>query len=157
MRSAKPLAYSLMACAALLWAGNIVLGRAASVSVPPIGLSFWRWAIAFTFFLPFVLPLVRQQWAVMRREWRLLVVLGLLGVAGRAADGTASGCAAIGSSGGRRGEKQVGGSRSHWMRAAGGPRRGAASRRAAGDPRPLRPRCRGGTCRSGACARWYWE
>ena len=81
MRSAKPLAYSLMACAALLWAGNIVLGRAASVSVPPIGLSFWRWAIAFAFFLPFVLPLIRQQWPVARREWRLLVVLGLLGVA----------------------------------------------------------------------------
>ena len=81
MRSAKPLAYSLMACAALLWAGNIVLGRAASVSVPPIGLSFWRWAIAFAFFLPFVLPRIRQQWPVARREWRLLVVLGLLGVA----------------------------------------------------------------------------
>ena len=81
MRSANPLAYSLMACAALLWAGNIVLGRAASVSVPPVGLSFWRWAVAFAIFLPFVLPLVRKQWPVLRREWRLLAILGLLGVA----------------------------------------------------------------------------
>jgi drug/metabolite transporter (DMT)-like permease len=81
MRSANPLAYSLMACAALLWAGNIVLGRAASVSVSPVGLSFWRWAVAFAIFLPFVLPLVRKQWPVLRREWRLLAILGLLGVA----------------------------------------------------------------------------
>ena len=81
MRSANPLAYSLMACAALLWAGNIVLGRAASVSLPPVGLSFWRWAVAFAIFLPFVLPLVRKQWPVLRREWRLLAILGLLGVA----------------------------------------------------------------------------
>ena len=81
MRSANPLAYSLMACAALLWAGNIVLSRAASVSVPPVGLSFWRWAVAFAIFLPFVLPLVRKQWPVLRREWRLLAILGLLGVA----------------------------------------------------------------------------
>lgn len=81
MRSATPLAYALMACAALLWAGNIVLGRAASGSVPPVGLSFWRWAAAFALFLPFVLPLVRRQWPVMCREWKLLAMLGLLGVA----------------------------------------------------------------------------
>ena len=71
MRSANPLAYSLMACAAVLWAGNIVLGRAASAAVPPIGLSFWRWTVAFAIFLPFVAPLIRRQWPVMRREWRL--------------------------------------------------------------------------------------
>ncbi len=75
------MAYLFMTCAALLWAGNIVIGRAVSVAVPPIGLSFWRWAIAFAIFLPFVLPLVRQQWPVLHREWRLLSILGLLGVA----------------------------------------------------------------------------
>ena len=80
MRSATLLAYFLMACAALLWAGNIVLGRAASASMPPIGLSFWRWAIAFALFLPFTLPLIHRQWSVLRREWRLLVLLSLLGV-----------------------------------------------------------------------------
>ena len=81
MRPANPLAYALMACAALLWAGNIVLGRAASAEVPPIGLSFWRWAVAFAAFAPFVAPLLRRQWPVLRREWRLLALLGLLGVA----------------------------------------------------------------------------
>jgi len=77
----NPLAYLLMACAALFWAGNIVIGRAASTSVPPVGLSFWRWTVALAIFLPFVLPLIRRQWPVMRREWRLLALLGLLGVA----------------------------------------------------------------------------
>ena len=80
MRSPNPLAYSLMASAALFWAGNIVIGRAASVVVPPVGLSFWRWTVALAIFLPFVLPLIRRQWPVMRREWRLLAGLGLLGV-----------------------------------------------------------------------------
>lgn len=70
-----------MACAALLWAGNIVLGRAVSADVPPVGLSFWRWAAATALFLPFVLPMVRRQWPVLRREWRLVALLGLLGVA----------------------------------------------------------------------------
>jgi drug/metabolite transporter (DMT)-like permease len=69
-----------MASAALFWAGNIVIGRAASVVVPPVGLSFWRWTVALAIFLPFVLPLIRRQWPVMRREWRLLAGLGLLGV-----------------------------------------------------------------------------
>ncbi len=75
------MAYLFMTCAALLWAGNIVISRAVIVAVPPIGLSFWRWSIAFAIFLPFVLPLVRQQWPVLCREWRLLSILGLLGVA----------------------------------------------------------------------------
>lgn len=76
----NPLAYLLMASAALFWAGNIVIGRAASAAVPPVGLSFWRWTVALAIFLPFVLPLIRRQWPVMRREWRLLAGLGLLGV-----------------------------------------------------------------------------
>ena len=76
----NPLAYLLMASAALFWAGNIVIGRAASAAVPPVGLSFWRWTVALAIFLPFVLPLIRRQWPVMRREWRLLTGLGLLGV-----------------------------------------------------------------------------
>lgn len=83
MRSVSPnlLAYPLMACAALIWAGNIVIGRAASVAVPPVGLSFWRWTVAFVLFLPFVAPLIRRQWPVLRREWRLVLLLGLTGVA----------------------------------------------------------------------------
>ncbi len=82
MRPTTPnlIAYLLMATAALIWAGNIVLGRAASTAVPPVGLSFWRWVVAFAIFLPFVFPLLRRQWPVMRREWRLLALLGLLGV-----------------------------------------------------------------------------
>ncbi len=83
MRPVNPnlFAYLLMAGAALFWAGNIVVGRAASVAVPPIGLSFWRWSVALAIFLPFVLPLIHRQWPVLCREWRLLALLGLLGVA----------------------------------------------------------------------------
>jgi drug/metabolite transporter (DMT)-like permease len=73
-------AYALMACAALLWAGNIVAGRAASVAVPPVGLSFWRWMVALILFAPFVAPLLRRQWPELRREWRLILLLALTGI-----------------------------------------------------------------------------
>jgi drug/metabolite transporter (DMT)-like permease len=47
----------------LLWAGNFVVGRAASGDVPPIMLAFSRHFIALMFLLPF-------GWAGMRRDMR---------------------------------------------------------------------------------------
>jgi drug/metabolite transporter (DMT)-like permease len=78
-RSPNLIAYPLMACAALFWAGNIVVARAFHAEVPPVGLSFWRWVLAFALFLPFTLALTRRQWPLIRRHWRWLALLGLLG------------------------------------------------------------------------------
>ncbi len=78
-RNPTAVAYPLMACAALIWAGNMVLARAVHAEIPPIGLSFWRWTLALLIFLPFTWPLLRRQWPVLRREWRRLAMLGLLG------------------------------------------------------------------------------
>lgn len=72
-------AYPLMACAALFWAGNIVVARAFHADVPPVGLSFWRWILAFALFLPFTLALTRRQWPLLCAHWRWLAMLGLLG------------------------------------------------------------------------------
>jgi drug/metabolite transporter (DMT)-like permease len=78
-RSPNLIAYPLMACAALFWAGNIVVARAFHAEVPPVGLSLWRWVLAFALFLPFTLALTRRQWPLIRRHWRWLALLGLLG------------------------------------------------------------------------------
>lgn len=78
---ARPSPYLLLALATLCWAGNIVLARAMHAEIPPVAMAFWRWTIAFVVVLPFAFrPLVRHR-AVLLRSWRLLFLLGGIGVA----------------------------------------------------------------------------
>jgi drug/metabolite transporter (DMT)-like permease len=74
------LLYLLVSLAPLFWSGNFVLGRALHESIPPIALSFWRWAVALLILLPFVLRRVRELAGALRRHWAILSLLGLLGV-----------------------------------------------------------------------------
>lgn len=77
-----PSPYLLLTLTVLFWAGNFVLGRGVHDAVPPIALSFWRWATALLIVAPFVArPLWTQRRAVMR-AWKTLLLLGVLGVAG---------------------------------------------------------------------------
>ncbi|MGA8891233.1 MAG: DMT family transporter [Anaeromyxobacteraceae bacterium] len=72
--------YLLLSGAALLWAGNFVLGRAMRGHVPPVGLAFWRWGLALAILL--VLQgrhLVASREAILRR-WGVVAALGILGV-----------------------------------------------------------------------------
>lgn len=74
------LAFLLLAVAALSWAGNFVVARAVEGLVPPFGLSLMRWTVAFLAILPFT---ARELWtkrAVLSRHWRIILILGLLGV-----------------------------------------------------------------------------
>ena len=75
------LAYVMLVLASLFWAGNIVLGRAVHGDVPPVALTFWRWAVALLVLLPFTIGMARRQWPAIRREWKFLVLLGLTGMA----------------------------------------------------------------------------
>jgi len=78
---AKPRpAYLLVTLAPLFWAGNFVLGRALHETIPPIALSFWRWAVALLILLPFALTSLRRQRILLRRHWSILTLLGVLGV-----------------------------------------------------------------------------
>jgi drug/metabolite transporter (DMT)-like permease len=70
----------LVTLAPLFWSGNFVLGRALRDSMPPIALSFWRWALALLILLPFALPLLRGKGAVLRRHLGILSLLAVLGV-----------------------------------------------------------------------------
>ena len=72
--------YWLLALTTLFWAGNFNVGRAISVDVPPLGLSFWRWAVAFTILLPFAYGPMKQQWPALKRHFKLILVLSLFGV-----------------------------------------------------------------------------
>jgi drug/metabolite transporter (DMT)-like permease len=70
----------LLALAQLIWAGNFVLGRAVSATIPPVALAFWRWSLALAILLPFTARHLRQGWPIIRRSLPVLVPLGILGV-----------------------------------------------------------------------------
>lgn len=59
----------------LFWAGNFIVGRAMRGDVPPLTLSFWRWAIAFVFLLPFAWrPMRRDRALYWRHRWQILKI-----------------------------------------------------------------------------------
>ncbi|MEM7441756.1 MAG: DMT family transporter [Pseudomonadota bacterium] len=73
-------AYLLLILSPLFMASNVVFGRDAVETVPPIGLAFWRWVLAFAILLPFAWPGLRRHGTSLLRAWPLLLVLGALGM-----------------------------------------------------------------------------
>lgn len=70
----------LLVLATLFWGLNTVIGRAVVGDVPPVAMSFWRWTIATLVILPFAMPALIRQRALVRAHWPILVLLGVLGV-----------------------------------------------------------------------------
>ena len=66
--------------ATMVWSGNFILSRAVAQEIPPIQLNFWRWLLALICLLPFAWRHLRADWPAMRREWRYLLLMGILGV-----------------------------------------------------------------------------
>jgi drug/metabolite transporter (DMT)-like permease len=77
-RSVSP--YLLLTLAPFFWACNWIVGRGLHAEIPPMAMTFYRWAFAIVFMLPFALPHVRRQWRLIRAHWRVLLLLGVLGV-----------------------------------------------------------------------------
>lgn len=73
-------AYVLLAVTSLCWSGNHVLGRAMHNDIPPMALAFWRWSLASLILLPFVAAAAWRHRAAIRRHWRMLSLLAVLGV-----------------------------------------------------------------------------
>ena len=72
--------YLLLSGAALLWAGNFVLGRAMRGHIPPVGLAFWRWSLALVVLLALNGRRLIGQRAPLLDRWGVVVALGVLGV-----------------------------------------------------------------------------
>lgn len=75
-----PATLGLLLLPPLFWAGNAVVGRAMAGKIPPMALSFWRWAIAFLVILPFTARAIVAAREEIRRSWRDLVVFGIAGI-----------------------------------------------------------------------------
>jgi drug/metabolite transporter (DMT)-like permease len=65
----------------LLWAANIVVGRAILGDVPAIALSFWRWTGAFAVAFYFAWPHLKNDWRVLLAHWRIMLALAATGIA----------------------------------------------------------------------------
>ncbi|MBL8326450.1 MAG: DMT family transporter [Rubrivivax sp.] len=63
-----------------LWSSNYLIARASPEVIHPHSLAFGRWALAFALMLPFVGAGLLANLAVVRREWKQLLVLGALGM-----------------------------------------------------------------------------
>ncbi len=72
--------YLLLALAALLWAGNIVLGRYVAGHIPPVTLSTVRWIGATLIIFPFALPQIRRDLPLIRRSLPALTLLAGTGI-----------------------------------------------------------------------------
>jgi drug/metabolite transporter (DMT)-like permease len=73
-------AYTLLVFTALFWAGNWVIARGIQGYISPIAMAFWRWLAALVILLPFVIPPIVREWRAIRRSWRILALLGVIGV-----------------------------------------------------------------------------
>jgi drug/metabolite transporter (DMT)-like permease len=74
-------AWTLLVCANLFWAGNIVLGRGVAGLVPPIALAYWRWTGAFLIAVGFAWPYLKRDAAILLHHWRIMLLLSATGIA----------------------------------------------------------------------------
>lgn len=81
MRRWFDLPYLLLTLTALFWSGNFIVARAVHLDVPPLGLVFWRWLGALIVILPFAWRPLLADWPVIRRHWRIVLALAIIGVA----------------------------------------------------------------------------
>ncbi len=78
--------YALLLAAATILASNHIIGRWVQGDMPPMGIGFWRLAIASIVLLPFVGRSLWDKRAVIRHHWKLFLVLAVaLGPFGNAA------------------------------------------------------------------------
>ena len=71
--------YLLLTATVLFWSLNWIAGRALRDDVPAYSFALWRWVCASVVLLPFAWPHLVRGWPVMRRSWRIMLVLGVLG------------------------------------------------------------------------------
>jgi len=74
--------YLLLILAALFWGGNFALGKAVSEIIPPISLSYLRWAIALIIMIPLCWSELKQHKNALLANWPLFSILGTTGVMG---------------------------------------------------------------------------
>ncbi len=74
--------YLLLILTTLFWSGNFVISRGMNAEIPPLTLSFWRWAIAFCILSLFAVKHLIAQKELALQNKKYIIMQGVLGVAG---------------------------------------------------------------------------
>ncbi|MEP0941383.1 MAG: DMT family transporter [Rhizobiaceae bacterium] len=69
----------LLTLTTLIWSGNAIAGKFAVGHVSPMMLTMGRWAIALAIMLVIAQEPLRRDWAVIRRNWVYLLLMGGFG------------------------------------------------------------------------------
>jgi drug/metabolite transporter (DMT)-like permease len=83
--SSRALAYAALVCTTALWGSNGVVSRALMDTIPPLVMASARWGVVLVVLLPLVWPERRALARSMRRDWKLLLALAVLGSAPQSA------------------------------------------------------------------------
>lgn len=73
--------YLLLILPPLFWAGNVVLARGLAQQIPPMSMSFLRWASALLFIAPFTWRQLRRDWHLLKGHWTIIWLCALFGIA----------------------------------------------------------------------------
>lgn len=66
--------------ATIIWSGNFIVARGVIRDIPPIALAFYRWLTASILMVPIAWTSFRQEWPLVRREWKYFLLTALTGV-----------------------------------------------------------------------------
>lgn len=61
-------------------ASNLVVARGGVEFVPPISLAFWRWTVVFLILLPFTYVTLKNNFHIIKKEYKKLFFFGVNGV-----------------------------------------------------------------------------
>ncbi len=74
--------YILLILTTLFWSGNFVLSRGMNAEIPPLTLSFWRWAVALIILSLFTFKHLYNQRKIVLSHKKFIVIQAIVGVAG---------------------------------------------------------------------------
>jgi drug/metabolite transporter (DMT)-like permease len=72
--------YLLAVIATVIWGGNFFIARAFNSDIPPVGLAFWRWAIAVITLAPFAARSIIADWNLVQKNLPYLAASALSGI-----------------------------------------------------------------------------
>lgn len=75
-----PWPYLMLILPPLFWAGNVVLARGLASQIPPLSLSFLRWATALLFLAPFTWRLLYRDRHLLSGHWLIIWLCSLFGI-----------------------------------------------------------------------------
>jgi len=74
--------YILLILTTLFWSGNFVLSRGMNAEIPPLTLSFWRWAVALIILSSFAFKHLYRQRRIVLKHKKFIIIQAIVGVAG---------------------------------------------------------------------------